>query len=159
MTVILRVSKLLSQFLFGMLLLVQSSCIGISLVSGRRPVEISKTIGPHIGAYGSEEGGKTTADALKLWGNPRRKALEGTREYWLYRSEDLTWRGVELFVIIPIPALVPVGHKRVVLEFEHDQLVSYTISHARQRHFGLFLWEGLVFGKESQNCEGGWGCY
>lgn len=148
-----------ARFLLTGVLLIQSSCIGISVVLGRKPVEISETLGLSIGERGFEDGGKTTSDALKLWGEPRRKVVEGTRARWLYRSEDLTWRGAEIFVIVPLPLLVPVGHKRIELVFEHGQLLRYTISHAKQRQFGLFLWDGLVFGKESKNCEGGWGCY
>ncbi|UOE35007.1 hypothetical protein MTP16_04990 [Hymenobacter monticola] len=148
-----------ARLLLAGLLLLQSSCIGISVVAGRKPEEISKTIGPSIGKRGFSDGGKTTHDALTMWGEPRRKVVEDTREYWLYRSEDLTWRGAEIFVIIPLPLLIPVGHKRIVLEFDHNQLISYTISHARQRHFGYFLWEGLQFGKETRDCTGGWGCY
>jgi hypothetical protein len=150
---------LLTRLLLCGTLLTQSSCIGVSLVLGRRPVEVGKTIGPSIGKNGFESGGRTTSEALRMWGEPQQKLIKGGREYWLYRSEDLTWRGAEIFAIIPIPLLVPIGHKLIVLEFEHDQLMHYTINHARQRQFGLFLWEGLMFGKDSKNCEGGWGCY
>ncbi len=164
---------LIRLFFLGLLLL-QSSCVGIALVVGTRQVDRSSlagpaSLGPTIGEVTHHQrGGTTTADALRLWGKPKRRQVQGIRERWLYWSDDLAWRGVEIWLIIPIPLLLPVGFKKINLEFENNLLINYTIATAQERGFGWFIsnrdsrvWR---FNEElqdfdSNDCVGGWGCY
>ncbi|MBG8553594.1 hypothetical protein [Hymenobacter guriensis] len=120
-----------------------SNCIGFTLVTDTRQLPVSRsraTIGSRIGKDGGRAGGVTTADALRLWGKPIRRDTLGAEQRWVYRSRQVSWRGIEIYAILPLPLLVPTGFKKVTLTFDHDQLRHYTIDNGRQRFFGYFIW-------------------
>ncbi|MDQ2770113.1 MAG: hypothetical protein M3Y54_06395 [Bacteroidota bacterium] len=146
-----------------------SSCIGVSLIAGTRQRPVGKTLGPLVGDDGLYKGGVTTADALRLWGEPRRKEVVGLQQHWRYRVDELAWRGAQVWLIVPVPLLLPVGHKHVTLTFEGDHLQAYTMDDARERFFGYFIqtsgpkvWlfndEGTR-GENDPDCYGYYGCY
>ena len=146
-----------------------SGCIGLSLVAGTRQRPVDTTLGLHVGDHGLNKGGVTTADALRLWGEPRRKTVVGLQQRWQYRADELAWRGAQIWLIIPVPLLLPVGYKKVTLTFEEDQLQGYTMDDARERFFGVFimnhddkLWRFNDRGDGGENdpsCHGAYGCY
>jgi hypothetical protein len=72
------------------LLLLQAGCVGISLVTGTKQVELSKNIGQHIGDYGNNLSGITTAAVLAQWGPPDTKAVTESGELWTYKSDYST---------------------------------------------------------------------
>lgn len=146
-----------------------SGCVGLSLVAGTRQRPVGTTLGPYVGENGLNKGGVTMADALRLWGEPRRKEAAGLQQRWLYRAGELAWRGAQVWVIVPVPLLLPVGHKKVTLTFEGGQLQGYTIDDARERFFGVFimnhddkLWrfnDRGAGGENDPSCHGAYGCY
>ncbi|MBG8556203.1 hypothetical protein [Hymenobacter guriensis] len=144
-------------------LLFQSSCVGFSIVAGTKQLEVGKSLGPTIGEDGRLNGGTTPADALRLWGKPHRIVAEGTQEKWIYKSGELAWRGMEVWAIVPVPLLLPVGHRKVALEFTNGQLVNYTVGDGRERFFGYFILQTdskvWRFNWEARNsCDVGYGC-
>lgn len=145
-------------------LLFQSGCIGVSVVAGTYRHEVGKSIGPRVGKIGQSKD-TTATDALRQWGEPRRKKTVGTQEHWTYKTNELTWRGLEVWGIIAVPLIVPVGKKKVNLAFENGRLVGYTKTGAREWFYGLFLNQTdrrlLRFNEEigEINCVGYWGCY
>ena len=46
------------------------------------------------------------------------------REVWIYQQEGLRWRGIVLFVIVPIPLIVPVGHEEMRIVVEQGRILS-----------------------------------
>jgi hypothetical protein len=147
------------------LLLLQAGCVGISLVTGTKQVELSKNIGRRIGDYGNNLSGITSAAVLAQWGPPDTKAVTESGELWTYKSDTYSWRGVQLWLIVPLPLLLPVRHHMVQLEFTDNLLTNYTIDNAREKFFGYFLMNGTSqewqFGTEERTsgCHGYYGCY
>jgi hypothetical protein len=68
-----------------------------------------------------EEPPSSQAQFRNAWGEPKKKGVKDGQEYWVY-NDGLAWRGLVIFVIIPIPLLAPVGHNEVTLHFEHEKL-------------------------------------
>jgi hypothetical protein len=153
------------RLLLSGLLFTQSGCIGISLVAGTKQVELSRNIGRRIGDYGNNLPGTTSTDVLAKWGQPDSKIATDSGEVWTYASDIHSWRGIQLWLIVPIPLLVPVGHHKVRLEFTRNTLTRYTIDNARERFFGYFFMNGTKqmwqFNTEegTSGCHGYYGCY
>jgi hypothetical protein len=49
--------------------------------------------------------------------------MSGGKEYLSY-NRNLSWNGLLLFVAIPIPILLPIGHNETTLVFERDKFVE-----------------------------------
>lgn len=82
----------------------------------------TKEIG-ELTACKSEEARFLTVENFKsLWGEPKSYGSEEGQEYFVY-NRSLAWRGVLVFIIIPIPLLLPVGHNETTLFFEHGKLI------------------------------------
>jgi hypothetical protein len=64
---------------------------------------------------------KTSADIRARWGEPDRVvSREGGKEEWIYKTDGLRWSGLVLYVVvIPLPAVIPVGSQYVSF-FIHD---------------------------------------
>lgn len=66
----------------------------------------------------------TKSQVLAAWGQPDRVETFGIgRERWIYRA-GIRWNGLVVFLLIPIPLLVPVGSDHLALEFAGDALVA-----------------------------------
>jgi hypothetical protein len=150
---------------FTGLLLTQSGCVGISLVTGTKQVELSKNIGQHVGDSGNNLPGTTPADVLAKWGKPNSKINTDSGEVWTYKSDTYSWRGIQLWLVVPLPLLVPIRHHKVRLEFTHNVLTNYTVDNAREKFFGYFFMNGTTqmwqFSTEERTsgCHGYYGCY
>lgn len=59
---------------------------------------------------------------LRGWGPPDEVSRESATETLRY-NHDLRWNGVVVWLILPIPLMVPVGRNYVDLTFEADRLV------------------------------------
>jgi hypothetical protein len=70
-----------------------------------------------------ESPGAITPDKLiDMWGQPDNERFERGFRTLTYR-QGLAWRGLTIFVIIPIPLLLPLGHNNAKLIFQSDRLV------------------------------------
>ena len=58
---------------------------------------------------------KTAAELRAQWGEPDRvESLDGGKEEWIYKTDGLRWSGLVLYVVIvPLPAMLPVGSQYV----------------------------------------------
>ena len=59
---------------------------------------------------------------IEMWGRPKSDDIvNGIRNIVYDRSR--AWRGIVIFVILPIPLLIPLGHNEARFSFENDHLV------------------------------------
>jgi hypothetical protein len=66
----------------------------------------------------------TPEKLIKMWGRPDSdKTAEGYRT--IGYDQELTWRGIVVFAIIPVPLLVPLGQNEDTFIFKGDDLVHY----------------------------------
>lgn len=102
---------------------------------------------------GQSEGTLKTATELRAqWGEPDRiQSSEPGTEEWVYKTDGLRWSGLVLYVvIIPLPAMIPVGSQYVSLLIHDGQIESAT---RRDWAFKAGVYCGF-FGM----MYGGWGC-
>lgn len=52
-------------------------------------------------------------------GAPDRKQTEGIYDIWRYNL-DVAWRGIAVWLVLPVPLLAPVGMNDVVVRLEGD---------------------------------------
>ena len=84
---------------------------------------------------------KDKNSALEYWGQPISKTqLDASgAEEWIYRG-GLAWRGVALWVVVPIPLMVPVGHNMAKMRFSPSgELVRGRAEAADEKGFVCFL--------------------
>ncbi len=70
-----------------------------------------------------------TATALRAqWGDPDRvEARADGREAWIYTTKGFRWSGLVLYVVIvPLPAMIPVGSQYVSFLIHDGQIESAT---------------------------------
>ncbi len=68
------------------------------------------------------EGGATTIEDIRaIWGEPKSRDVKDGQDRLTY-NRDIAWRGLVVFVIVPIPLMLPVGHNEITLTFENDKL-------------------------------------
>jgi hypothetical protein len=141
------------KHLYILLLLTLTGCVGLNVVVGTKQEYVGKSLGDKIGeAGGLVDTTITTAGVLRLWGEPTHRFTSNDKEYWTYRTDQLKWRGVIIWAIIPLPLLAPTGHQKVRLEFQDQLLTNYTIGYGNEHPFGLFyggVGFKFLFGKSS----------
>lgn len=76
----------------------------------------------------TEETITTAAELRQRWGNPDRVEPHADhREEWLYQTNGLRWAGMVLYVvIIPLPAMIPVGSQYVSFLVHDGQIERAT---------------------------------
>jgi hypothetical protein len=75
---------------------------------------------PFRGATSVEE--ITPSKLIEMWGTPENdEVVNGIRN--IVYDQSRAWRGVVVFIIVPIPLLVPLGHNEAHFSFQNDQLV------------------------------------
>lgn len=98
-------------------------------------------------------GNITTATQLHAqWGEPNQVEPHDTgKEEWIYKTNGFRWSGVVLYVIIvPLPAMMPVGSQYVSFLIHDGQIESATRvdwAFKAGAYCGFF---GMMYG--------GWGC-
>ncbi|MEO1406291.1 MAG: hypothetical protein AAFV54_07335 [Pseudomonadota bacterium] len=79
--------------------------------------------------------------AIAYWGEPLAKAqlaAEGEEE-WTYRG-GVAWRGVALWVVVPIPLVAPVGYNTVKMRFSAaGDLISGNAEQAAEKGFVCWI--------------------
>jgi hypothetical protein len=82
----------------------------------------SKDVG-ELMACKKEEAQSLTAESFsRVWGEPKYRGTKDSQEYWIY-NRSVAWRGLLVYVVFPIPLLLPVGHNETTLYFEHGKLI------------------------------------
>lgn len=73
-------------------------------------------------AYGTKEP-LTKKEFISAWGEPREKQLTSKGEIWIYSETD-RWCGLFVYVIVPIPLILPVCETYDKVYFENGVAVS-----------------------------------
>ncbi len=71
----------------------------------------------------------TTAKALRMqWGEPDRiESRDDGKEEWIYKTGGLRWSGIVLYlIVIPLPAMIPVGTQDVSVVIHDDHIEQAT---------------------------------
>lgn len=82
---------------------------------------------------GAADTNDTPAWLQTNWGEPtyiKRIGKEETTEVWTY-EDDLNWNGAMLFVLIPIPLEVPVGHEWTKVVIQDGRVISAKLRSTR----------------------------
>ncbi|MCW5798406.1 MAG: conserved membrane protein of unknown function [Nitrospira sp.] len=122
--------------------------LGTRTESSDRP-KIDETRGAiDLRQAGTEADRKTALELRRQWGEPDRiESREDGKEEWIYKTGGLRWAGMVLYlVIIPLPAMIPVGTQDVsVLIYEGyiEQATSRDWAFKAGAYCGFF---GMVYG-------------
>ena len=68
---------------------------------------------------------ENTKTIQSRYGLPTSIETNGDAETWRYKG-SLGWSGIVPILVIPIPLIVPTGHRDTVLNFSNGKLVSVT---------------------------------
>jgi hypothetical protein len=139
-----RIAAVVLVALVGAELFLPMGCIGIQAMIGKKETALTRSIKPENYRNGPNQLGliSTTADALAIWGPPKRKKrLANGHEVWRYQG-SMKWRGVLVWAVVPVPLLVPTGHRKIRLEFQGDSLTRVTRQCTADRCFGIVGLEG-----------------
>jgi len=110
-------------------------CVGIGPITTRTGVEYTRTWGTVRACPKPEERGElqfcpgrtaasVTAEQVQtLWGKPKATGNSEGYDFMTY-NRDLAWRGLMVFLIFPIPLLLPVGYNETTLFFDQGRLVK-----------------------------------
>lgn len=95
---------------------------------------------------------KTATDLRAQWGEPDSvESREAGKEEWIYKINGLRWSGVVLFVVvIPLPAMIPIGSQYVSFLIHDGQ-----IERATRRDWAF---KGGVYCGFFGMMYGGWDC-
>jgi hypothetical protein len=86
-----------------------SGCVGVQFVNNESKI---------ISLEKSKE--TSTKEYYRIsMGEPNKIYNEDGKEYWSY-YEELTWSGALVYLIIPIPLIIPTGIKDNIIVFEND---------------------------------------
>ena len=129
---------MIRYLLMTMLVISTAGCAGISIhhtetVSVQNPVPLSSStffFSEDKGAnrwaceavYGSTEA-LTKKEFISAWGEPQEKQITSKGETWIY-SESNRWCGLVVYVIVPIPLMLPICETYDKVYFEHGVAVS-----------------------------------
>jgi hypothetical protein len=76
-----------------------------------------------IGGCSVAQAEATTPKMLSsLWGKAKIDTTTG-RERTIVYDQKLAWRGLVIFVLVPIPLLLPIGHDQAKFMFQDQHLV------------------------------------
>lgn len=60
----------------------------------------------------------TMQEVLSELGEPTRKSIVGDEEIWLYQSKDRYFCGTLVFIVVPVPLMLPVCHTDTIVHFQ-----------------------------------------
>ena len=64
----------------------------------------------------------TPEKLLNWWGTPKSDSVVNDKRVIVY-DRSLAWRGAVMFLIIPVPLLIPLGHDEATFSFSNEHLV------------------------------------
>jgi len=102
--------------------LLLGGCVGVTFIN---PEVLEKP--PYLKAEQGQISHKkqeySQFDVLSLWGDPKEKYMKNDLEHWVYNRE-LAWAGGVLYLLIPIPLMIPIGNRETTIIFEGDNAVN-----------------------------------
>ncbi len=126
--------------------------LGSRIESNDRP-KIDQTTGSiDLHKAGGDGNLQTGADLRAQWGAPDRVASsEAGKEEWIYKTDGLRWSGLVLYVVvIPLPAMIPVGSQYVSFLIHDGHIESATRADWAFKAGAYCGFFGMTYG--------GWGC-
>ena len=125
--------ELVTRLLLLLASLSVSGCVGFSSLLGTE--ESAQQFAYYQAGRGGLVSDKETA--REYWGEPETRvplAPDGS-EARTYRG-GVDWRGVAIWVVVPIPLVVPVGHNEVTMQFSASgDLISGRAEQAAEKGF------------------------
>jgi hypothetical protein len=114
----------------------------------------TETYGPHVTLHGYRFLTKSLSpqrvskqDVLEEWGEPDHKREKGEFEVWRYKDipEQMSWTGVFLGLVVPLPLVVPTGYYETSMTFAGDILVDSERTHKTAAGFlcGVITPDGM----------------
>jgi hypothetical protein len=124
-----------------------SGCVGVGSYTQtqfRSSQAIDRVITTNNGASPT-----TKQDILNAWGEPKERINNSYEEVWTYSGKgDLAWRGIVVWMIAPIPLLVPVGKNDVHISFDKKgQINGVYVGEVEATFYGCNI--GFVCGRFS----------
>lgn len=95
---------------------VLQGCIGGEGIQGGVEHYDGCSVGSGAVSVGDQKIRLTGGDMVRVYGKPEKTSGSGDAEDWYYPAGQ-KWRGAVVYVILPIPLLVPTGHDYHVLHF------------------------------------------
>jgi hypothetical protein len=139
------------------LIIFLSGCVGIAVVGTTKD-----TYGPNVTLHEYRLLIRTSSpqqvskeDVLKKWGEPDQKRKDGESEIWTYKNipEQVSWTGIVLGLIIPLPLVVSTGYHKTSMIFTGDLL---TDSDRTKKEAGGFMCALITPDGFRPACGAGW---
>lgn len=96
-----------------------SGCMGIATVPGSTHHQDGCSNGSIAVGIGDHKYKLSKTDMERVYGKPEKVVMAESGEQWYYQN-GLKWRGIIVYVIAPIPLLVPVGHDFHIVNFKGE---------------------------------------
>jgi len=125
-----------------------SGCAGVSTMPG----STLHVDGCSDGVEGLSPGkfNLTSSDIEKVHGKPDKIISTENGEQWYYPN-GLKWRGVVVWIVVPIPLILPVGHDYHVVNFSNGLCTSEEFQFDENDHgFACGLFWGDQYGSAFQ---------
>lgn len=97
-----------------------SGCVGISNIKSVEKEDMTKLYSTRGYMSYSGDNNYTSSEVISLWGEPDKILIKKNSEYWIYNRE-VAISGILIWVIIiPIPLIIPTGHRTTTLIFNKE---------------------------------------
>jgi hypothetical protein len=123
---------IIRKFLF-MCFIFLTGCVGISTVvddTQENNNSISAVKGVLNGSMNNVHPTYSQEQVNAMWGDPSNIYVKDNNVYWEYNRE-LAWGGVVIYVGIPIPFLVPIGHRHTTVIFSNNRTIGALYEHGK----------------------------
>ena len=122
----MKLKIILSKVFLIVLVVSLSGCVGL-LFNYKTEKESLRIPDHNLGGWSISEKIKenypyTKQEVIDLIGEPKKSWSKDGYEYLSYGKEEWRFSGVVVFIIIPIPLLLPVGVKDEIVVFKNDRL-------------------------------------
>lgn len=130
------------KLLVGLNMIFLTSCVGINLhtestLSGVRDSKLDR----EAEERGVDKRKFSEKDVIDILGEPiaRRVQSQGFVELDYY-TDDIAWRGMTIWLLLPVPILLPVGYNKTTLTFLNNSLLLEEVQEADSHFWGCALY-------------------
>jgi len=99
--------------------LLLSGCFGVQALSGATYHQDGCSDGSAAVGIGEAKYKLSVADMEKVYGKPAKIVTTATGQQWFY-PDGRKWRGVLVYVIVPIPLALPTGRDYHIVNFKKN---------------------------------------
>ncbi len=134
----MKLKAILSRVFLFALLVCLNGCIGVhfsyKVEKESRMIPDYTVKGAYIGKFLKKDYIYTKREVIDLLGEPRKSWFKDGYEYLSYGKGDWRFSGSVLYIIVPIPLLLPVGTKDEIIVFK-DGLLEKVIRIGTETYF------------------------